>query len=84
MDKPLEIESVSPHTRDGELLGQIGNRIRAARTEHGLTQKALGTMAGVHEVHVSRLESGSLDTRISTLRKIADALGVTLADLVGR
>lgn len=67
---------------DRALLVEVGRRLREARLELGLTQKALGERAGVHDVHVSRLEAGTLDTRISTLRKISDALGIPLAGLL--
>ena len=83
MAKPLDAKSVTAAAQNDELLGRIGHRIRAARTERGLTQKALGSLAGVHDVHISRLESGTLDTRISTLRKVAEALDVSVAELVG-
>lgn len=83
MTKSLDAESVTAAAQSDEMLGRIGRRIRAARTERGLTQKALGALAGVHDVHISRLDSGTLDTRISTLRKVAVALGVSVADLVG-
>lgn len=68
---------------DRSLLVEIGQRLRVTRLERGLTQKALGELAGVHDVHISRLESGTLDARISTLRKIAAALELPLTELLG-
>lgn len=66
---------------DREFLAAVGRRMRAARGERGLTQKELGRLAGVHEVHVSRLEAGLLDSRPLTLQKVSDALQVPLASL---
>lgn len=82
MSKPSEERSGSLGPDDRAFLESIGQRIRVARTDRALTQKALGELAGVHDVHISRLESGALDTRMSTLRKIADALEMPLHDLL--
>jgi len=71
-----------PNDPDTTLRTLIGRRIRTARTDRGFTQKALGGLAGVHEVHISRLEAGTLDTRLSTLRKIAGALDLPLSELL--
>ncbi len=82
MTNSVDAASGSPDVADRAFLELIGQRIRAARADLSLTQKALGALAGVHDVHISRLEAGSLDTRISTLRKISEALQVPLAELL--
>jgi predicted transcriptional regulator len=43
----------------------------------------LAEIAGVHYVNIARLEAGKLDPRLSTLRKPATALGVTVCQLLG-
>lgn len=82
MAQSPDLGSASSGPSESAYLKLIGQRIRAARVDQNLTQKALGALAGVHDVHVSRLEAGTLDTRILTLRKVADALQVPLEDLV--
>ena len=82
MTNSSERASSAAASEDRALLELVGRRIRAARVERSLTQKALGALAGVHDVHISRLESGVLDTRLSTLRKIAEALEVSPHDLL--
>ncbi|WP_442885949.1 helix-turn-helix domain-containing protein [Aeromicrobium sp. Sec7.5] len=77
-----ESESAASGVSERVFLEAIGGRIRAARTDRALTQKALGALAGVHDVHISRLEAGTLDTRISTLRKVANALDLHVSDLL--
>jgi transcriptional regulator with XRE-family HTH domain len=53
------------------------------RRRHGLTQRELGGLAGVAHTTVQKLESLSRGAYPRTLRKLALALGVEPADLVG-
>ncbi len=48
------------------------NRIRQAR---GLSIRVLAEPAGVHYVTLARIEAGIYDPRLTTLRKLAVALG---------
>ena len=48
--------------------------IRAMRKKAGLTQAQLAKKAGVSQALIARIEAGSIDPRISTLRKILAAL----------
>jgi transcriptional regulator with XRE-family HTH domain len=58
-------------------------RTKEWRESHGLTQRELAAEAGVGEVTVARIEA---DVSVSppTARKVADALGVSVADLLER
>ena len=60
----------------------IGEQLRAWRAARGLSQVALAERAGVGNVLVARLELGQTDPRLSSLRKLAAALGVTVGELV--
>lgn len=71
------MEPWSPET----LLG-IGVRIRAAREGHGWSQDEFAFRAGVHRSYVTQLENGRKDLRISTLYRVADALGVPVVSLL--
>jgi transcriptional regulator with XRE-family HTH domain len=63
----------------------IGSRLRAARRERGLTQERLAERSGVSVELVSALERGKRETaRITSLTDLANALGVTVSDLLGR
>ena len=57
--------------------------LAAHRRRRGLTQRQLGELAGVAHTTVQRLESLSRGAYPQTLRKLATALGVEPADLVG-
>jgi transcriptional regulator with XRE-family HTH domain len=61
----------------------IGEQLREWRAARGLSQRALATAAGIGYVLVAKLETGAiLDPRLSTLRKLAEALKVTVGELV--
>jgi transcriptional regulator with XRE-family HTH domain len=53
------------------------------RRKRGLTQRELGELAGVAHTTVQRLESLSRGAYPRTVRKLAIALGMEPADLVG-
>lgn len=59
----------------------IGERIKAARKNAGMTQKQLGELAGIAEPTIRRYELGKLNPKFETLAKIAEALKVNPADL---
>lgn len=48
--------------------------LRILRKRAGLTQKELAKKAGISQSLVARIESGSVDPRVSTLRKILNVL----------
>lgn len=52
------------------------------RRREGMTQEEVAHRAGVHPTWVSRVESGRFDPRWSTVRRIAEAMGVTMTELV--
>lgn len=61
----------------------IGNRLRSTRKAKGLSQERLARQADVSLNMVSRLERGEIvDPHISGLSKIADALGVSVGELL--
>lgn len=53
---------------------EMGKTIRRARRAMGWTQRELAQRAGMGQSHVLRVEQGS-DVRLSTLQRLADALG---------
>lgn len=60
-----------------------GQRIRSARKERGLTQKALGELLGVTQATVGQYETNPNPPKIETLQKIALQLNVPIAYLIG-
>lgn len=59
----------------------LGDRIKAYRTTRRLTLRQLGDMIGTTASFLSQLERGLSGANTSTLMLIANALGISLADL---
>jgi transcriptional regulator with XRE-family HTH domain len=57
-------------------------RLRARREARGLSQAELSRRAGVRRTHIVALEQGKHDPALLTLRRLADGLGMDVADLV--
>ena len=54
----------------------IGEQIKTARQEAGLTLRQLAELTGVAHNHISRIEQGRYNVNLDTLSDIADALGL--------
>lgn len=61
---------------------KIAMRIKALRERKGWTQEMLAEKAGMSRSHLARLETAKQDPNLSTLEKIAEALGVKAASLL--
>jgi transcriptional regulator with XRE-family HTH domain len=62
-----------------------GDLVRKYRTDRGLTLTALATQAGLSKSFVSSIENGETPRpSAKTLYAIAEVLGVTMSDLLGR
>ncbi len=57
-------------------------KLRAVRERLFVTQAELAQRTGIAEATLSRLENGIQRPRISTVRKIAEALGVAPDELI--
>ena len=55
--------------------------IRAWREYFGLTQQELAQRAGMSQPALARLEKGDSKPRASTLKKLAEAMGISVAQL---
>ncbi len=62
---------------------RVGERIRTLREQKKLTGVQLATRAGIDQSYLSKLEQGKSGFSEEGLRKIARALGTTLAGLFG-
>ena len=60
----------------------VGERLRAARRERGLSVGALADAAGVGKGSLSEIENGTRNPTLGTLYSLAGALGVPLAILL--
>ena len=58
----------------------LGAAIRRERERQGLSQRKL--MAGSNQTHIWHIEDGSVSIGLDLLCRIADSLGVKVADLI--
>tara|TARA_B100000029_G_C16810944_1_gene680421 strand:- start:181 stop:456 length:276 start_codon:yes stop_codon:yes gene_type:complete len=63
---------------DGYREFEIGVLLRQAREEAGMTQEQLATLIQTKKTAISRLENHAEDIKLSTLNKVARALGKQL------
>jgi DNA-binding XRE family transcriptional regulator len=62
----------------------FGDTIRVYRKEAGITQEKLAELADVHHNFIGEVERGNMDCSLSSMVKIAKALGVRVRDLVAK
>jgi DNA-binding XRE family transcriptional regulator len=58
------------------LLPEVGRNVRRLRTAAGLTQTALAERSGIDRTYLSDLEAGRRNPTVTTLARLAKALGV--------
>ena len=78
---PRDAHDIDASTRD-----TFGGRLRAYRDEKRITLSELASRAGLSKGYVSSLESEDQQRRPSAevMYALAEALGVTMSDLMGR
>lgn len=64
-------------------MNTTGNRIRAARLAARLSQAELAAEIGLDQSNLSRIENGDRSIRVEDLLRIAKALRVSAASLLG-
>jgi transcriptional regulator with XRE-family HTH domain len=74
---------MADHRRSGLYTGRrvFGERIRALRQNRGLSQERLAELAGIHRTYLSSLERGERNVSLDNIYAIAEALGVSPAEL---
>ena len=73
-------ELVPAHVAHRLIDGEAPLRVR--REHRGLSQSALARASGVNRVQIVEIEAGRNSGSVRTLRKLADALGVAVDDIV--
>jgi len=56
----------------------VGNRLRVLREERGLSQRGLATASDLSPNALSQIERGNVSPSVSTLNRLASALGVPI------
>jgi transcriptional regulator with XRE-family HTH domain/uncharacterized cupin superfamily protein len=65
------------------MAGELGDRIRAARTARGLSLRATAAQAEISPSLLSQVETGKVQPSVSTLYAIVSCLGLSLDDVMG-
>lgn len=63
-------------------MSDYGSRIKETRKLRGLTQQEVADAAGMSVMTIRRYESGERTPNIESLRKIAGAMGCSVADII--
>jgi transcriptional regulator with XRE-family HTH domain len=61
---------------------KIGEKIKQARLQQGVTQAEVAEKAGLNTNYYARIERGEASATIEAIQKIAKALKVTSADIL--
>jgi XRE family transcriptional regulator, aerobic/anaerobic benzoate catabolism transcriptional regulator len=88
----LDVSSLGEHipavdmddTTDLEagFLEQLGQRVRTMRALRGMSRKVLAKVSGISERYIAQLESGKGNVSIVLLRRVSNAMGAHLEDLI--
>ena len=62
----------------GYSIDHVARALRQAREGKGLSQRALSVASGVPQGHISKIEAGTVDLRLSSLVELARALDLEL------
>lgn len=64
------------------LLGPLGEAVRKARADRGVSQEKLANMTGIERSHMGRIERGEANISFLNLMKIAQALNAELSAIL--
>ena len=82
MDRALDMSNSSSMTQANEVSGNLADNISSLRESRGLTQAQISKTAGIPRPTWANLESGSANPTLQVLLKIAEALQVSLEELL--
>jgi XRE family aerobic/anaerobic benzoate catabolism transcriptional regulator len=68
---------------DEAYLKQVGELVRVTRAGRGMTRRILAQASGVSERYLADLERGIGNASLLVLKQVADAMGVSVTELVG-
>ena len=68
----------TPEIEEYDIAVEVRDLVISARNAANLTQKQLAQRSGVSQANISKIENGNYHPSLSTLKRIADALGKRL------
>src|SRR5260370_8259563 len=82
MARKIAVENNSRVIAPASYLNLLGERVRDARSRHGMTRRMLAHDSGISERYLAELEAGRGNLSIALLRRLAAAIDLPLASLV--
>jgi transcriptional regulator with XRE-family HTH domain len=76
---------MSEETRSSKssLRQRLARRVRLLRLVRGWSQEVLAEVSGLHRTYISGIERGRRNVGLDAIEKVAGALEIPLADLLG-
>lgn len=71
-----------PSSGQSSIEQRFGLRVRAVRTERGLSQEKLAELSGLHRTYISSLERGERNVSLQAIEKLAKAFGISVQELM--
>ena len=78
-----EVMTVEKSTPVAHVQRSLGRRIRDLRSKRGWTQEQFAEFCGVHRTYMGHVERGEKNVSLSTVLRVANALGVRIPTLFG-
>jgi XRE family transcriptional regulator, aerobic/anaerobic benzoate catabolism transcriptional regulator len=82
MTQSTEPEQNDPSAAETDFLDVLGHRVRTMRALRGMSRKVLARVSGISERYIAQLEGGKGNVSIVLLRRVANAMGAPLEDLI--
>jgi len=67
---------------EDSFLEELGQRVRTMRGLRGMSRKVLAKVSGISERYIAQLESGKGNVSIVLLRRVSNAMGAHIEDLI--
>ena len=67
---------------DEDVCVRFGEKLRDIRLDLGYSQEELSFKAGLHRTYISSVERGKRNISLTNIKKLADALGLKMKDLM--
>src|ERR1700748_960913 len=67
---------------ESDFLEQLGQRVRTMRALRGMSRKVLAKVSGISERYIAQLEAGRGNVSIVRWRRLSNAMGAHLEDLI--
>lgn len=75
-------ETSDPSEAETGFLERLGQRVRTMRAVRGMSRKVLARVSGISERYIAQLEGGKGNVSIVLLRRVANAMGAPLEDII--